>query len=104
MGRGIPSAFARRRSKKPRHVHAGPTPAAVVPAPEPEPEAVVPAPEPEAVVPTPEPEAVDPAPEADPVFSMSNTKKQLLAEAQRLGLDAGSSMTKAQLLDAILNA
>ena len=103
MGRGIPSAFARRRSKKPRHVPADLAPAvASEPAPEaPAPEPVVeaaPAPVVEAA-PAPEPE---PAPE--PAFSMSNTKKQLLAEAQRLDLDVGSSNTKAQILDAILSA
>ena len=81
MGRGIPEAFNQRRLKRGGHPSRLEKAKAAAAAPE--------APAPEA-----------PAPEA-PSFSMENTKAELLAGAEGLGLDVNNGMTKAQILAAI---
>ena len=79
MGRGIPAALMGRPLRRSGHPmrHNNPTGA----------DAAAPAPEPE-------------APPA-PAFSMSNTKAELLAEADRLVLGVDSGNTKAEILAAI---
>lgn len=88
MGRGIPLAAMGRPLRRSGHAmrHNNPTGAKEAPA------APAPAPAPEAA-PAPEPEAAS--------FSMSNTKAELLAEADRLGLGMTSGNTKAEILAAI---
>ena len=80
MGRGIPAALMGRPLRRSGHPmrHNNPTGADAAAAPAPEPE----------------------APPA-PAFSMSNTKAELLAEADRLVLGVDSGNTKAEILAAI---
>ncbi len=84
MGRGIPTALMGRPLRRSGHPmrHNNPTGAKeAAPAPAPAPE---------------------PAPEAEEAaFSMSNTKAELLAEADRLVLGVDSGNTKAEILAAI---
>lgn len=85
MGRGIPEVFNQRRLKRgghPSRLEKAKVAAAAAAAPEPAPAAPEPAP-------------------AAPAFSMDNTKAELLAGAEGMGLDVNNSMTKAQILAAI---
>ena len=95
MGRGIPLAALGRRLKKGAHSNrydAGAEPKAEAPKAE--------APKAEAA---PAPVEAAPAEVAKPDVSMENTKAELVAAAESLGLDTRGK-TKAQLLEAIAEA
>lgn len=91
MRRSRPKPGVDRNAAVYRDLKAKPAPAAVKPEPAPAP---VPAP-----APAPEP-VVEAAP-AKPELSMSNTKAELLAAAESLGLSVDGSNTKAEILAAI---
>ena len=87
MSHRVMSVLLSRHPKANRHGKA--KAAAPAPAPAPAPEA--------APAPAPAPEA---APEAEQL-TMSNTKAELLAEAEAQGIDIPSGATKAQILEAL---
>jgi len=93
MRRNRPKPGVDRNAAVYRDLKAKPAPAPAAVKPEPAP-APVPAP-----APAPEP-VVEAAP-AKPELSMSNTKAELLAAAESLGLSVDGSNTKAEILAAI---
>jgi len=105
MARGVPYAFHRRGRKNMRppvqrdsHVYrdmsAETEEEAPAPVPEPKPE-----PKPEPVVLEDEPTA-----EEEPELSMKNTKAEMLAVAEAMGLDLDENMVKKDILAAINDA
>ena len=91
MGRGIPAALLGRRNKTGAFANRYDAGAPI----KEEPKVAAPAPAPEPEAPAAEPEAA-----AKPEVSMSNTKAELIAAAESLGLETAGK-TKAQLLEAI---
>lgn len=108
MARGVPSAFNRRGRRKlapppdrKAHVYRDLSADEEAPKPKAAPKPP-PAPEPEPA-PAPEPEP-EPTVDNEPEVSMKNTKAELLAVADAMGLDVNEDMVKREILAAIESA